>query len=223
MNINDRFTRLTAIEKVSAPSGKAHWAFLCDCGKRVVRRADSVKSGKTKSCGCLQKETRSSRMLGVHLKDISGQRFGMLTAIEHQTDNGNRDKWLFGCDCGNTHIARTSHVKAGLISSCGCLEPKPLSHGHTMGLKTSPEYNSWQAMRSRCNNPNHMAFKNYGGRGIKVCPEWQSSFEAFLRDMGNRPEGTTLDRINTGGSYEPHNCKWSTWVEQQNNRRNTGG
>lgn len=92
-----------------------------------------------------------------------------------------------------------------------------------MGLKTSPEYNSWQAMRSRCNNPNHMAFKNYGGRGIKVCPEWQSSFEAFLRDMGNRPEGTTLDRINTGGSYEPHNCKWSTWVEQQNNRRNTGG
>ncbi len=200
------------------PGTTTQWSFLCDCGTTILRQSINVIRGKIKSCGCLQRETRSSRQIGKGMIDIAGRRFGKLTAVGvHESD---RRKWLFQCDCGRPHVARSCHVKAGKIQSCGCLDSKPLKHGHSMG-KTSREYNSWQAMRFRCGNPNHAAYKNYGGRGIVVCDQWLNSFEAFLADMGHRPEGMTLDRIDTDGPYEPKNCKWSTWSEQQNNRRNT--
>jgi hypothetical protein len=79
-------------------------------------------------------------------------------------------------------------------------------------------YYSWKAMRLRCNNPNHQAYKRYAGMGIKICGCW-SSFEKFLADMGERPDGTTLDRVNNDGDYEPENCRWATWSEQNKNRR----
>ncbi len=91
------------------------------------------------------------------------------------------------------------------------------THGHTAG-KFSPEYYTWASMRTRCTNPNHSSFKNYGARGITVCPQW-ASFEQFLADMGPRPEGKTLDRIDTSGNYEPSNCRWATYSEQGSNRR----
>lgn len=93
-------------------------------------------------------------------------------------------------------------------------------HGHARG-KCTPTYESWSAMKSRCNNPNHDSWKNYGGRGITVCDRWLHSFENFLADMGERPEGKTLDRFpNRDGNYEPSNCRWATVAEQNANRRN---
>ena len=79
---------------------------------------------------------------------------------------------------------------------------------------------TWYSMKQRCYNPNSAAYKNYGGRGIKVCDKWLKSFEAFYDDMGTRPEGMSIDRINNDGNYEPSNCKWSTPKEQSSNRRN---
>lgn len=84
----------------------------------------------------------------------------------------------------------------------------------------APEFISWDAMKQRCTNPAHKSFKNYGGRGIKVCDRWLESFEDFYADMGNRPAGTTLERDEVDGNYEPGNCKWVTYKEQGNNRRN---
>jgi DNA-binding XRE family transcriptional regulator len=91
-------------------------------------------------------------------------------------------------------------------------------HGHCVNGKSSPTHKSWCMMKSRCNNPNYNRYKDYGGRGIAYCKEWES-FENFLRDMGERPKGTTLDRIDNNGNYELSNCKWSTPKEQMSNKR----
>lgn len=83
----------------------------------------------------------------------------------------------------------------------------------------SPTYQVWRNMIYRCYNPNNKSFKNYGGRGIKVCDEWRFSFQTFLHDMGERPPRLTLDRINNDGNYTPGNCRWATYKEQNNNNR----
>lgn len=98
-----------------------------------------------------------------------------------------------------------------------------LSHGHTRGPaganRTTPEYRSWRAMLQRCTYPNNVHYPNYGGRGITICERWRLSFVAFLTDMGPRPEGTTLDRIDGDSDYTPGNCRWATAKEQAANRR----
>lgn len=94
-------------------------------------------------------------------------------------------------------------------------------HGHSKRNFASRTYRSWDNMIQRCTNSNRENFKRYGGRGIKVCSGWVMSFKYFLRDMGERPIGTTLDRIDVDGHYVPDNCKWSTPKEQRNNRRRT--
>ena len=95
------------------------------------------------------------------------------------------------------------------------------THGHTGGRngKASPTYGSWANMLTRCYNRERPQWKDYGGRGITVCDRWRESFENFLADMGERPDGMWLDRINNDGQYEPGNCQWSTPKEQNNNRR----
>ncbi len=94
-------------------------------------------------------------------------------------------------------------------------------HGHTVNFRPTKTYTTWISMCARCVDPSATSYPRYGARGIKVCPRWKSSFENFLEDMGEKPLGLTLERINSNGDYEPSNCRWATVAEQRRNCRNT--
>lgn len=148
----------------------------------------------------------------------------MLTVIEASVNRRHGQVlWKCLCDCGTECEKLSYSVRVGDTQSCGCLRHRPtaLIHGHCSNKNrlASPTYRSWQAMMARCRNPNVPEYKHYGQRGIKVCDAWHR-FETFLRDMGERPTGKSLDRYpNNNGNYEPGNCRWASPTEQNRNTR----
>jgi len=150
--------------------------------------------------------------------DITNKVFGSLTALYAE---GKPRVWVCLCTCGNTTKVPAQRLNSGSTKSCGCLKKSVLgnttrTHGRAnsrISGYVDKTYGVWQAMRARCKNKNRLDYHRYGGRGITVCKRWDS-FQNFVADMGEVPEGKTLDRINNDGNYEPDNCQWATRKEQ---------
>lgn len=153
-------------------------------------------------------------------KDISGKRFGLLTVVCFDSwlkkGRSRTSKWLCKCDCGKTTTVRVGNLNNGTTTSCGCVAAQ---NSTTHGMSKTPLYRVWANMIKRCSNPKSTHYEHYGGRGIKVCDRWLHSFEHFYEDMGECPEGMSLDRIDPDGHYEPSNCRWASKSEQSFNRR----
>ncbi len=154
---------------------------------------------------------------------LLGQTFGRLTVISRLPNNGTKPVWLCRCQCGAEKPVDGSGLRSGSTRSCGCLARETTAQKGrataTHGLSKTNEYHIWIGMRARCYVPAADNYKNYGGKGIKVCERWLNSFPNFLSDVGPRPSKRhTLDRKDSKGDYEPGNVCWATSVQQNNNR-----
>lgn len=167
---------------------------------------------------------------GRPIVDRKGQRYGLLVVLEladvdRRNPAASKPLWRCLCDCGNYTIKRGGDLQQGATVSCGCEKLRRqkaavTTHGHSSGGIISRAYTAWSHMRKRCLNTAHRQYKDYGGRGITICKRWDK-FENFLADMGEPGPGLSIDRRNNDKGYYKRNCKWSTQIEQNNNRRNS--
>lgn len=153
-----------------------------------------------------------------------GQHYGHWTVLNEAPRRGKyRRMWLCRCDCGNEREIQISALVGGRTTSCGCKKTETLKRMATKhGLCRSPEYRAYNHLIDRCYNENDIMFKNYGGRGIRVCDRWLHSFENFYSDMGPRPSNKhSIDRENNDKDYCPENCRWATRKQQARNTTRT--
>lgn len=151
-------------------------------------------------------------------------RFGDLFVVRRDTIKTNRVHWICACDCGKTSIVQSASLVGGETRSCGCLRTRTINnykHGcRTKGHKTGA-YKSWLEMKTRCTNEKHQSYQRYGAKGIAICDRWLDHFENFLSDMGERPTGMSIDRIDSTRDYYPENCRWADVITQARNHTST--
>jgi hypothetical protein len=231
-----KFGKLLVLKRAGSSKHKdIMWKCICDCGKNKIINGLNLRRGRTQSCGCLQKEITSLRRKNT-AKDLTGMKFGKLTAIRLIRKINYKHFWLFRCDCGKEKILDKGTVvpSSAQTKSCGCLKEKILKEkwlgkkniNYCHGMSKTNFYGVWNTMIQRCHNPNASNFKKYGAKNIKVCNRWrkftnfmQDMYEEYIEHIENfgRKE-TQIDRLNNKKGYFLNNCHWVTLAEQAKNK-----
>jgi len=213
-----KFGKLKVVKLVPKSSRHTYYLCKCDCGEVKEVRGTHLTSGNVKSCGCYRVSSAVERNSGVFV-NLLGKKYGRWTVIgREKNDKWRRTIWLCRCTCGTEKAVPGTELKRGTSTSCGCWQAENASLQATKrftkhGMFGTPTYKSWRAMINR--NRESIKYSK-----ISICKRWldaDKGFENFYNDMGERPEGCTLDRIVNSKGYYKQNCRWATYIEQANN------
>lgn len=211
-----RFGSWTVVEFAGKRGNKLLWKCKCDCGTERIILGFTLRNGQSSGCGCTRQY--------IHLE---GQRFGKLLVIKEAGRNAKHEMyWECKCDCGNTYKADGSRLRSGETTDCGCAwKNKDKTGNGKHNLCNTRFWTILHGMRCRCYNYKSPSYKDYGGRGITICDDWQDKEHGLenFRDWAitnGYDESKSIDRIDVNGNYEPSNCRWSTPKQQSSNRRN---